>query len=714
MTETSEQDATGARVLEGASLGVQLGLLHGFVESSLLGWYGLSGSTVDLAITTLLPAAGAALGGALIGLLSGGRDGPSLRTRVFGGVTAVYSAAFLWTLMQAGLTSTNIGIGAAGVAVAVIVALRVVRVRGGERAGFFAIATTVFSLLLYGAVVASVYEGNLAEFRAWLVGFSAAALAAFFAVTRRPTVGRANVARRGWATIVGFAAAWLLVWTFILPLPNRWSVRATPARIGADASGRTDVVLIVLDTVRADHLDLFGYERETMPLLKRIAEEEFDIVTTATSPSNWTLPSHASMFTGLYPATHGAHRPFAVEENPVVAHGLREDRPTLAEYLEERGYQTAGIVANYGVLSGFGLERGFLHYDAAPGEFVRAESMAWAYQFQVARRSPGNLIRKLLPEAVSRRTKWFNRYAPQARRAEQIRAEAKRWLDGAGPEPFFLFLNFFDAHHPYVPVEQDDELFGGRPEGVDWIGFPIETFEDYLRGEPVISQAEIDYMAAQYDAELRGLDRGLNRVFEDLKASGRFDEALIIVTSDHGESFGEHGFLKHEGTLGEPQVGVPLLIKLPESMSAPAMDDPSLLQAVDFFPTVVSVIGEEAPGGLEGAAWGRGRAYARAEAFCFVCSPASGMSDVERLREDLSSVRFGSVKTHWSTRRDGPETYDLSTDPKELRNVAGQFEEIESDSAEVLRSREFHLPEGEDKSPDKSTLDALRGLGYIQ
>src|SRR5690606_7010804 len=191
------------------------------------------------------------------------------------------------------------------------------------------------------------------------------------------------------------------------------------------------------------------------------------------------------------------------------------------------------------------------------------------------------------------------------------------------------------------------------------------------RGE--VSAEEIRFLEAQYDAEALGIDRALAALFDGMKRRGQYDDTLIVVTSDHGEAFLEHGFLRHEGSLHEEQIAVPLLIKLPEGVEAPSLTDPTLLQPVDYFPTIAALVGGAAPDGVEGAVWGGSRGYARAEAFCFVCNPRSGLSHVERLNEDLAAVRFGSLKTSWSTRREAAEAFDLSLDPGETVDIAEQY-----------------------------------------
>jgi len=683
----------------------------------LLGWFGLDALPLDLAVVATLASAVGAMAGSVTGLI-GDLDANRVRGRAFVAAALLFLAVFC-AMLRRGSPGAEAGLTCLLAVVAVVVVCRTVWRAGTDpfvvARGALAVAGVLCLLQLYAAQAHAVERSKLPAFQ-WTLALSGLVMLAAGLVSFSTKLGdAAGQARRARRALLLGATTWALLWAFVFPLPNRWPVRDGPARIAGATSAGFDVVLIVLDTVRADHLDLFGYERQTMPNLTRLAAE-FDVVATTTATSNWTLPSHASMFTGLYPARHGAHRPFVTDESPPLAYPLSPDVETLSEFLGKKGFRTGGISANFGPLNGFGLSRGFQYFDATGPVSARARATLWLYRLRFRGQSVGRLLYERFPESIAGRSLWFNRWSAGARRAEEIRQEAKEWLDSADAEhrrPFFLFLNFLDAHVPYLPLKRDDQAFGQRPDGVSWVRYP-SGYEQYLAGEAVIDQEEIDFLGAQYDAELLGLDRGLAGFLGDLKARGRWDQTLIIVTSDHGESFGEHGFLKHGGILDEPQIGIPLLIKLPESAGPPSIQDPSLLQSVDLFPTIAQLLGEAVPDDLDGSAWGVGRDYARSEAGCFACGSYRSLARIDRLREELATVRFGRIKTSWSTRRTGPESFDLAEDPGETEDQGGRYKETEDAAAAVLASREFRRRGREGAAPGRRELDALRDLGYIQ
>jgi hypothetical protein len=202
----------------------------------------------------------------------------------------------------------------------------------------------------------------------------------------------------------------------------------------ATNASRPNFLLIVLDTVRADHLDLFGYQRPTMPNLKRFALEEAQLVTRTFTPGSWTLPSHASMFTGMYPSAHGAHYPFVADADPdFLGYPLPENLTTLAEFVGTAGYQTAGIVANFGMLSRFGLSRGFQHYVVTPGPAYFAPRILWVYRARLGDwPSLGDLVRTSLPAGLQGRSRTFSVREPGYRRAWEITAVTRQWLERHG------------------------------------------------------------------------------------------------------------------------------------------------------------------------------------------------------------------------------------------------------------------------------------------
>jgi arylsulfatase A-like enzyme len=320
-----------------------------------------------------------------------------------------------------------------------------------------------------------------------------------------------------------------------------------------------NVLLIVLDTVRADHLSLYGYERSTSPTLERLAKRgvRFDEAR-ATAP--WTLPSHASMFTGRWPHELG--------EKWMTP--LRGRFPTLAEFLGARGYATAGFVANTLYCSyDTGLNRGFAHYEdyvlgldqlslfrtaLLVDRTVKAVSDLGLY---LSRRLDAGPFRPW-QEYVLRRL-----LVSPRKDAKSINLSFVNWLSERRDvrRPFFTFLNYLDAHAPYLPPAGTSRRFGSIPETEEDFLVLVEQWEsiDKLR----LPQRYRLLARDCYDNCLAYLDQRLGDLFDELERRGELDRTLVIVTSDHGEELGEHDLFDHGESLYRPEIRVPLLLVLP-------------------------------------------------------------------------------------------------------------------------------------------------------
>lgn len=685
-------------------LGLLAGVTHAVAEAFVLRVLGYPIQPAEVLLLAGLFGAGASVGLALLGLAvdawkrktGGAVASASLSVWVVGVLYLAFavktdflrdgaSAVMLWSLP--------------GLVLLVAVGSWTQRRPDLARAGaaFVTLGAGFCALGVAGEELLRVHDGRQAAFLGWI--------AASFAIAALPAIAVTQLAR---IRLAPAALALLCVATagvFVLgPRYYSWRAKVRTPVLGGQASG-PNLILIVLDTVRADHLDLFGYQRETMPRLAARAHTDFDVVRTVHAPSSWTLPSHASLFTGVYPWVHGAHYPrtVAASEN-TNSHPLRSDIPTLAETMSAAGYQTAGIVANYGVLSGYGMDRGFTRYHAEPGPGLLAEDLLWLYRsFRGDRYKPAMFLRGRLPEAFARRTVAFDRFSPWARRAPDIREEASDWLDKRGPAPFFLFLNFMDAHAAYRPVEEDDGYFEEAPAGVT-----SDTFdEDALRmrngGAPPPAD-RVRYYMGQYDAEMRNLDRVLDSFLDELIERGLFDDSMIVITSDHGEEFLEHGILEHGEALYDTLIRVPMLVKLPASAQPLEQAPGEYFQHVDLFPTAAAVLGFEAPSGLQGTVWGRGREYAFAETY------SGGYGDE---LSDLAAVVIDDKKLVVST-LEPAKAYDLESDPEEQRPIIPPPAALSDQGGKIVASRVFDDAADLPADADPEMLDRLKSLGYIQ
>ena len=319
------------------------------------------------------------------------------------------------------------------------------------------------------------------------------------------------------------------------------------------------MLLIVLDTVRADHLSLHGYYRPTSPALERLGTRGIRFEEArATSP--WTLPSHASMFTGRWPHELGIN----------WMTPLRLRFPTLAEYLGSHGYATAGFVGNTLYCSyDTGLDRGFTHYEDYVLDLDRLRHLRMAllvdrtwtgissFGLSLHRNLAGGPFR-FWSEPVLR-----GLLATGRKNARSVNREFLDWLSHRQEphRPFFAFLNYFDAHSPYIPPEGTLPRFGLTPESdADFLLLnEFWTMVDKLRLAPRYRLLFQD----SYDNCIGYLDERAGELFDALQRTGVLDRTLVIVTADHGEELGEHALFDHGESLYRPEIHVPLLVVLP-------------------------------------------------------------------------------------------------------------------------------------------------------
>jgi arylsulfatase A-like enzyme len=422
-----------------------------------------------------------------------------------------------------------------------------------------------------------------------------------------------------------------------------------------------DVVIVTLDTTRVDHLSSYGYERETSPSLDRIADESVTY-TRAWSTSSWTLPAHASLFTGLYPSSHGAH--FDLEGRTGLgelrAGSLGEEFETLAERLTAQGYTSAAFVSGPWLLPSLGLLQGFRHVDA-----------------------------KLT--------------GVEGRRAESVTDAALEWLSRTPPnEPLFLFVNYFDPHEPYDPPPGFDEFGRARDEfsRKDW-------WVEAMAGRAPLTPAERQILIDRYDGEIRAMDRQLGRLFEAVKGRPGGERSLIIVTADHGESFGEGGQWVHNTCLCEEQVRVPLVIRYPDRRGAGSVDD-APVQLVDVFAIVAESTGIDLGRDHQGLAPGeRRRAYLELHP-----SGANIALYGEAQRRTLSGVIEWPHKLIVSDR--GEREWTRLDGIVERPGRPG--EEQAAALEEALDAHRRRVGSAAVRHPvvDDATRDSLRALGYVE
>lgn len=411
---------------------------------------------------------------------------------------------------------------------------------------------------------------------------------------------------------------------------------------------RPNVLLIVLDTTRRDRLSTYGHRVETTPHLSRIAAEGV-LYENCITPGSWTLPSHASLFTGLFPRDHHA----------TVEHlHLDDEFVTLAETLGDAGYATVGFTNNAWLSKGMGMTQGF-------AEWQEIDARDWGYSDTGA-------------QVTNRR--------------------ALAWLD-ARPDPsrpFFMFINYFEPHLPYAPPPPYDTRY--VPGDADpatlaalrkWKN-PREL--GFILKQPgmEVTARQFELLLSQYDGEIAYLDSRLGELFDALGERRLLDDTVLVITSDHGEHFGEHGMMDHKMSLYDVLVHVPLVVRYPPAFPG-GRRIRAHVQTIDVFPTLVRLagaVGAHGPGLPLDDEHGRGRPYTFAEfgkpdVFIGVMRRTYPNADLGALHRALKMVRGERHKYIWAS--DGcEELYDIVADPLEENDLAAQYPELVAQFGEAL------------------------------
>jgi arylsulfatase A-like enzyme len=422
------------------------------------------------------------------------------------------------------------------------------------------------------------------------------------------------------------------------------------AALPAAPAAAPNVLLIILDTVRAANLGLYGYGRPTTPNLDRLARHGV-VFDRALSTSPWTLPAHGTMFTGRYP-----HELSANWKTPL------DDRfPTLAEVLGSRGYATAGFVANpfYGSYE-HGLNRGFAHYEdyvVSLGQILNSTSLG-ALVFAGRPGFTDNVLRRALNNY-----EYFGR-----KKADGLTADFLAWLENDRDAPYFAFLNYMDAHVPYTPPRDLAAQFGVRPPPSLW--HRITNDRSTLTEEERRAGA---YDRNRYDASIAEIDRALGRLFETLDRRGALENTIVIITSDHGEHLGENGLYSHANSLYMPNLHVPLMIWYPERVPAGGMRIDALVSLRSLPATILDLVGagdeSRIPGESLAGLWSGGAAP-RDPLLASVRKGINVREDLPIAKGDLHSV---AASDHQYIRNPGggEELYDLSAVMLNETNLAG-------------------------------------------
>lgn len=479
----------------------------------------------------------------------------------------------------------------------------------------------------------------------------------------------------------------------------------SPARAGR-IRGLPHLLLVTVDTLRADHLSCYGYHRRTSPNLDALAAQGV-LVERAFATMGTTLPSHLSIMTGLYPHQHGYVANIGAIKSPFRS---SEGRRTVAEVLHTAGYATAAFVSGPTVSSKTGIDVGFETFD----------------------------------EHVESRRRGADLNA-RARPAEVTSARALNWLaDQKEDRPLFLWVHYWDPHEPNLPPEdfadrfEDDagldELISRREIDPQKLSerfgrlelarlFAPELFGSISAGEevsfPPMNTAAVRKLINLYDADVAYMDHHFGTLLDAFRRRGLFERTIVVFTSDHGQSLGQHDWLEHGRILGEV-VHVPLVVRFPSGVTVQPQRITRVISHVDLLPTLFARTTHPALQGiLEQAAGSDWFApdFSRPWAF----SQRSSRHRIwERGPDELNGLKFALTLHGWKYyhRPGAPdELYDLSSDPDERVDVAKKYPQrvakLEQTVRELLAQRPFS-PEGGDVPEDVQAefRDILRDFGY--
>jgi len=443
-------------------------------------------------------------------------------------------------------------------------------------------------------------------------------------------------------------------WGFALVLS--WLLTPSPP------AGAPSVLLVSIDTLRADHLGCYGYSEPTSPVLDELAGHGV-VFEQAVALSPYTLPSHVTMLTGLHPMVHGVTK---------LTNSIPERTVLLGELFAAKGYSTGAVVSNPLLGPSFGFDQGFAYYE------YNAEGTA------------GPAIES-----------------------------AERFLERNAGEPFFLFLHLFDPHHTYDAPDQDKELF----RGADAEGFcqeiPFYEFRDKYRNAS--AQQRSDLVAA-YDAEIHFSDRMLGRLLDKARELGVYEDLLVVVTSDHGEEFWDHGGLGHTVTLYDELLRVPLIVRFPGDRFAGGRVGAQV--RLSDLPAFVAARAE-----LSLPELSEGRDFIGLLASEDLLEPqaATGFTDMFgparycRRTVDLKWISQSSYKYGEDVEIHAERLFDLESDPLEQHNLALEEAELteltaESNREEIQVLNDLSKVQGASDvhELDPATIERLRSLGYLQ
>ena len=436
---------------------------------------------------------------------------------------------------------------------------------------------------------------------------------------------------------------------------------------------RQNVLFITIDTLRADHLGCYGYPRETSPSIDALADRSI-VFDNCVSQATSTLPSHASIFTSLYPPAHGVIHNIA---------SLSKDVPSLVGVFRENGYATGAVISNLVLESRFGLNQGFQTFDE---------------------------------ELDSRE---LNRLKFRERRADSATDAAIRWLKKKSDRPFFLWVHYVDPHGAYYPPPEYRRMFVDDQWYTEGEELPIGA-ENFIPGtipkyQDLFGAKNPSYYISQYDGEIRFTDDQIGRLLEFLDESGLSSDTIVTVTADHGESFTERDlYFTHSFRTYDEQAVIPLIIHFPDMATHKRVE--AQVRAIDIMPTLLDRLDLKNPHTVHGRSLMESIvADAPPPADFAIVYSDHGMEVFDTVMGAQKSIRTRQWKLTRNSRDGSLELYDLANDPRETNNLAAVRPEVAKQMEKLLDAREKEIEKAtilkSKLSPE--LIEQLDSFGYL-
>jgi arylsulfatase A-like enzyme/uncharacterized membrane protein YbhN (UPF0104 family) len=478
---------------------------------------------------------------------------------------------------------------------------------------------------------------------------------------------------RAWGTpaLVGAIIAVLVPTTLALGAPER---PALPDVTAHAPQGAGNVLVIVVDTMRADHLPPYGYTTGSTPNLDAFARDaiRFD---QAFANASWTRPSFASILTGRYPSSHNVM---------AKTDALPSSLTTLAEAYREQGYFTSGVVTNYNVGPYFNFDQGFDEYNYLAPSFVLGADDSAAKLLLV------QFLRQRI-EGIRDRTFGVQpgtTYQPAPAVNAEILAALERAPQG---QPWMMFAGYMDPHDPYYAHPYNGEAYSRA-------------------AHPSPSPDEAEHLTELYDGEITYWDEHFGALVAELRRRGLYDDLTIVITADHGEEFCEHGGFFHGTTLYDEQVHVPLFVKLPRGQRGGEVVN-HWVQSIDIMPTLLRESGLTVPEGIQGGRLFEGSSRLFAEE-----SHEGNILQAVRERQGTEEIKLITANAGNPRRLPTTELFRVDVDPGELDNLANNAPLLER-ATQSLQSAATAATQdavqGESIQLDDESTCQLCALGYM-